>query len=558
METLYGHSAAKGIAEGTVRVIKHSRERGGASERRSPLSAQGEAERLRTALREADGELVDLKRRAMETVGEAEAEIFEIHRMMMQDDDFIDRVTDAILGKGMCAEDAVLRSGEELATVFLGMDTEYMRARAADIRSVASRLADILGGGNQISYDLASPCIIASDDLTPAETICLDKAKVLGIVTEQGSGSSHTAILARSMGIPAVVGVEEISPAWEGRHCILDGTEGVMYVDPDESAMELLRERFAIQNERISRAEAMRGVALRGKNGAPVRICANAADLSDVDAAFAQDAEGIGLFRSEFLFMQYGRAPTEEEQLEAYRAAAVKMGDRECVIRTLDAGADKQIPYLNTEAEANPALGLRAVRLCLREPSILRIQFRALYRAAAFGNLSAMVPMVVLPSEMEQVRTIATRARQSLIEEEIPVGPLKLGMMIETPASALCADVFAGLADFFSIGTNDLIQYTLAADRENGAVNYLAEPLPESVIRLIRMTCAAAEEKGIPVGVCGELAGDERYIGLLLDCGVTKLSVSPPSVLNVRYAAKQHLNGAGALSSAGTLSGITT
>ncbi len=542
METLYGNSAAEGIAEGPMRVIKHSQTRSGTGERCIPISPDKETERFRAALDEADAELLRLKERAAETVGEEEAEIFEIHRMMMQDEDFTDRVTDYILTKAMCAEDAVIRSGEELATIFTGMDTEYMRARAADIRSVAARLADILDGGEKISYDLDEPCIVASDDLTPAETICLDKEKVLGIVTELGSSTSHTAILARSMGIPAVVGVKEISPDLTGRRCILDGSGGILYIDPDEDAMGMYRERSDAQREKRRRAEAMRGVALSGKNGVEVKICANAADLGDIDAALQHDAEGIGLFRSEFLFMQYGRAPTEEEQFEAYRTAALKMGDRECVIRTLDAGADKKIAYLNSDDERNPALGMRAVRLCLRTPELLCTQFRALYRAAFWGNLSAMVPMVVLPTEMEQVRAIAARAERSLRDEGASVGTLKIGMMIETPSSAVCADIFADLADFFSIGTNDLIQYTLAADRENREVAYLADPLPESILRLIRMTCEAAEAKGIPVGVCGELGGDERYIGFLLDCGVTKLSVSPPNVLKVRYAAEKYLN----------------
>jgi len=540
METLYGKPAADGIARGALKVIKHS-QKGTKRENRGILSPEDEFKRFQSALCEADSELSELKRRASDTVGEAEAEIFEIHRMMMQDEDFTDRISDCILSKKMCAEEAVLQAGEELSKIFTGMDTEYMRARAADIRSVAVRLADILDGGDKISYELDEPCIIASDDLTPAETICLDKTKVLGIVTELGSGSSHTAILARSMGIPAVVGVSRISPSFHGRECILDGGEGFLYIDPDESAEERYRVLSMGEAEKKRRAEAMRGVSLRGRNGKEVKICANAADPSDIDAAAEQDAEGIGLFRSEFLFMQYGRAPTEEEQFNAYRYAAEKMGDRECVIRTLDAGADKKIPYINSDDERNPALGMRAVRVCLRNPELLCTQFRALYRASVFGNLSAMIPMVVLPSEMEQVRAIAARAERSLKAEGASVGGLKIGMMIETPAAAVSADLFLGLADFFSIGTNDLIQYTLAADRENREVAYLAEPLPECVMRLIRMTCNAAENGGIPVSVCGELGGDERYMGQLLDCGVTKLSVSPPNILKVRYAAEKHL-----------------
>ena len=538
MQTLYGKPASEGIAKGRLKVIKHSRKQisGGTA-----LSAENEIVRYQFALQMADTELENLKKRALETVGEAEASIFEIHRMMMHDDDFTDRVADFIRVKAMCAENAVIQAGEDLAKIFAGMDTEYMRARAADIRSVAARLADILDGGNKLSYELDEPSVIASDDLTPAETICLDKSRVLGVVTELGSDSSHTAILARSMGIPAVVGVKEISQEFDGRECIIDGSGGTVTVDPDEGALERFREMTVRHAEKQRKAETMRGIRLTGRNGKRICICANAAEIGDIDSALRYDAEGIGLFRSEFLFMKYGRSPTEEEQFEAYRCAAEKMEGRECVIRTLDAGADKKIPYLNLDGEHNPALGMRAVRLCLKNPELLHTQFRALYRAAAYGKVSAMIPMVVLPAEIDQVRAIAAKAERELIAANISTGKLKLGMMIETPASAVCADIFAGMVDFFSIGTNDLIQYTLAADRENREVSYLADPLPESVKRMIKMTCDAAVSAGIPVSVCGELGGDERYIGFLLDCGVTKLSVSPPNVLRVRNAAAEHL-----------------
>ncbi len=541
METIYGKPAAGGIAKGRLRVIKHNRKSIPDGTSPEALSAEEELARFSKAMDEADAELCSLKERASETVGEAEAEIFEIHRLMMQDEDFTDRVTDGILSKCMSAEEAVLRSGEELAKVFIGMDTEYMRARAADIRSVAGRLSDILDGGDKLSYELTEPSVIASDDLTPAETICLDKTKVLGIVTELGSDNSHTAILARSMGIPAVVGVRELLPSLDGMECILDGTEGVLYVNPNERAEGHFREQSELLRMKERKAETMRGVRLVRGDGQPLMICANAAELADVDSAVLHDAEGVGLFRSEFLFMQYGRAPTEDEQFEAYRGAAERMKGRECVIRTLDAGADKQIPYLNSAEERNPALGMRAIRICLKNPELLYTQLRALYRAAFYGKVSAMVPMVVLPAEMEQVRALAEKAKHSLVDEGIPIGEMKLGMMIETPAAAVCAEIFAEMADFFSIGTNDLIQYTLAADRENREVAYLAEPLPECVRRMIQMTCRGAQRSGIPVSVCGELGGDERHLGFLLDCGVTKLSVSAPNVLKTRLAAEDYL-----------------
>lgn len=287
----------------------------------------------------------------------------------------------------------------------------------------------------------------------------------------------------------------------------------------------------------------MRGARLTNADGTRIQICANAAEPEDVAFALANDAEGIGLFRSEFLFMRYERSPTEEEQFAVYRRIVEEMRGEPCVIRTLDAGADKNVAYLNLEKEKNPALGVRAIRLCLKRPELLDAQFRALYRAAAYGALSAMIPMATLPSEMEQVRVLADRAARSLERDGVPIGDLKIGMMIETPASALCAEQFDGLADFFSIGTNDLIQYTLAADRENREVARLSDPLPESVKRLIRMTCAAAAKIGIPVGVCGELGSDERYVGFLLDCGVTRLSVNAPNVLSVRRIAAEYLKG---------------
>lgn len=542
MQTLYGKPAANGVARGRLKAIRHNRRRrtDGAA-----LSWEEEILRYRAAVKKAEAELTDLTARAAKTVGESEAAIFEIHRLMLLDEDFRERVESLIREAFAGAEKAVETAGEELAKAFGEMDTEYMRARAADVRSVTERLTDILRGDERISWTLEEPCVLASDDLSPAETLCLDKTKVLGIITEFGSGSSHTAILARSMGIPAVAGVQALPPDLDGRDCIVDGDRGEVYVDPDRTTIERFQQTEARRMEIRREEEVMRGARLTNADGKRIQICANAAEPDDVAFALANDAEGIGLFRSEFLFMRYERSPTEEEQFAVYRRIVEEMRGAPCVIRTLDAGADKNVSYLNLEKEKNPALGVRAIRLCLKRPELLEAQFRALYRAAAYGALSAMIPMATLPSEMEQVRVLAERAARSLERDGVPIGDLKIGMMIETPASALCAEQFAGLADFFSIGTNDLIQYTLAADRENREVARLSDPLPESVKRLIRMTCAAAAKIGVPVGVCGELGSDERYVGFLLDCGVTRLSVNPPDILSVRRIAAEHLTGGG-------------
>lgn len=533
MKTIRGRGASRGIAMGELKILR----RGGNVEKNERVEdVSAELIKFGDALESVALEFDKLYKNALLRVGEREAGIFEIHKMMLEDEDFYGEAERLIKEEHLSAAEAAKRAGETLSHMFRGMDTEYMRARSEDIIAVSGKVCEVLSGESR-AVELASPCIIAADDLTPAETVMLDRDKVLGFVTERGSDMSHTAILARMMGIPAVVSTGHISDEYDGCIVLIDGEAGEVCIDPDEESLSKYRSsRFDTESEK-ARLERMRGKTCVTSDGVRIIVTANVGDLADVDEAVRNDAEGIGLFRSEFMFMSRPAAPNEDEQYEIYLAAALKMNGRECVVRTLDVGADKRIPYLTGDAtEANPALGIRAVRLSLRMPEMLKIQFRALYRAAAVGNISAMIPMISLPSEVEAVRNIAAEARASLEAEGIPYGKMKVGIMIETPSAAILSDLLAPMVDFFSIGTNDLIQYTLAADRENPDVAYLRHPLPESVRRCIRMTCSSARRAGIPVCVCGELGADTDETEFLIDAGVTKISVSPPYVLRVREA----------------------
>ena len=535
MNMIYGKGASGGIAAGVLKILRRER-----TEVREEICTDVTAEtaKLHAALAKAEDELDHLYSEAVRKVGEKEAAIFEIHKMMLADEDFVTEAENFIRNRQSSAATAVQKAGTALAEIFGAMEDDYMKARAADILAVAERVTDILGGcGNEKgrTFEIMHPSVIAAHDLTPAETVMLDKKMVLGFVTEGGSAMSHTAILARTMDIPAIVGVGEIPDRYDGCPVVLDGNEGVLYVEPDERTESRYVEAMREAEHERKRLERFRGKTCVRSDGTRVMVTANVGNLADIEEAMRSDAEGIGLFRSEFLFMGRTSPPTEEEQFEIYKQAALKTGGRECVIRTLDAGADKQIGYLTGDAhEANPALGLRAVRLCLAKPELLRTQFRALYRAAVFGNLSAMIPLIVLPEEIREVRAIAKAAQDSLAQETAAYGRMKVGIMIETPSAALLADRLAPITDFFSIGTNDLLQYTMAADRENPSVAYLTRELPESVRRLIRTVCSAAGREGIPVSVCGELAADLTETKFLIEAGVTKLSVSPPSVLRVR------------------------
>lgn len=537
MKTAEGKQASGGYALGKIKLFKHKKSRF-AEEFTSDREAEGD--KLTRAVNALADENEKMYANALAIVGESEASIFEIHKMMLEDDDFSGEAARLIREEGRTAVNAVKKAADALAEKLRETESDYMRAREADIEAIADRLCAILVGDGD-TLELTEPVIIASDDLTPAETVMLRRDMVLGFVTEYGSELSHTAILARMMGIPAVVSVGKIPDDWDGHTAFLDGG-GSVYIDPDDEETEKYRKLAEKERTRLLELEKYRGVRLENKSGERVYISANAGEPVDVDEAAKNDAEGVGLFRSEFIFMSRTKPPSEDEQYEIYREAAKKLGGSELVVRTLDIGADKKIPYLTGDAhEANPALGIRAVRLCLRMPELIFTQLRALYRAAADGNISVMIPMIVLPSEVERVKEIARSVVASLDKEGVKYGRLKFGIMIETPSAAILADLLAPMVDFFSVGTNDLIQYTLAADRENPDVEYLTKPLPESVKRCIKMTCDAARKAGISVCVCGELGGETEQTEFLINAGVTKLSVAPGRVLDVRKKAAEAL-----------------
>lgn len=531
MEIIYGKGVNGHMVQGRLHILRHIRHTGS----HTFTNEETETERFLNTCKKVKTELMELQKQTAARVGEKEADIFAIHQMMLEEEEFRDGVfRDIRMGKS--AEEAVLSAGENLAGLFASMDSSYMRARAADIRSVSERLAQVLSGSENPIIAPKTPCIIAADDLTPAETVMLDKNTILGFVTESGSENSHTAILARTMDIPAVVSIGTIDDRYNGRECILDGNNGILYIDPDEETRRIYSDTCLSEQQQKKTEEQYRGKRCINTAGASVRICANTGSIEEVREAVANDAEGIGLFRSEFLFMRYGRCPTEEEQFTVYKEAAECMAGKETIIRTLDAGADKQLKWIpRTTHENNPALGLRAIRLCLRHSGLLYTQLRALYRASIFGPIAAMIPMITIPDELKQVQTIANQAKESLRMENVKFNPhMPIGIMIETPSAALYAEELAELCDFFSIGTNDLIQYTLAADRENPEIAYLTKPLPKSVMYLMEKTAAAAEKNGIPVGICGELGTEESLLPFFLHLGITKLSVPPAQILRIR------------------------
>lgn len=538
MEKVYGKAVSGGQVMGKIMLLRRKK----INEEDDVRSSEEEIERLKKAVAELERENEKLYENALSTIGESGASIFEVYKLMLDDDDFIGEALRIIKEDGVGAVFAVKKAGEQLSDMLSSMESEYMKQRAADVNALTDRLCAVLMGETSI-LELDERVIVASDDLSPAETVTLERGKVLGFVTEVGSEMSHTAILARIMGIPAVVSVGKIPEEWNGKTAVLNGKEGSLCIDPDERTVAAYSEEVILSEKEHERLEKLRGVRLKSRTGERIMISANAGAPEDIVEAVKNDAEGVGLFRSEFLFMRKSSPPTEDEQFEIYKNAAEQLHGEELVVRTLDVGADKRIPYLTSDVhEANPALGIRAVRLCLAMPSLLITQFRALLHAAYDCNISVMIPMISLPSEIDRVRDILDEAQRQLEGEGIAYGKLKLGIMIETPSAAILSDILAPMVDFFSIGTNDLIQYTVAADRENPKLEYLTKPMPESVRRCIKMTCEAGKRAGIPVCVCGELGADLTETEFFIKSGVTRLSVSPPKVLAVREKAAKVLN----------------
>ena len=535
MEILKGKGACGGIAIGKISFF----EREDISVKREHIEdIEKEKERFFAARDKAAKELELLYDKALLEIGETNAQIFEIHQMMLEDDDFIDSVLNIIEKQKMCAEYAVAVTGDNLSHLFSAMDDSYMKERAMDVKDVANRIISCFSLKERVSVleSASENVIICSDDLAPSETVQLDKSKVIAFVTRQGSLNSHTAILARTMNIPAIIGVgDALKDEFDGASAIVDGFSGEVYVSPDEETRaRLQKKQEADLNEKalLQELKGKENVTLDGKK---INIYANIGGLNDLGAVLLNDAGGIGLFRSEFLYLESRDFPTEEEQFSVYKKVLESMAGKKVIIRTLDIGADKKIDYFNLGNEENPALGYRAIRICLSEPEIFKTQLRALFRASVFGTLSIMFPMIISKEEVLKIKELVKEVKQELTAQSLPFSEnVELGIMIETPAAALISDVLAPEVDFFSIGTNDLIQYTLAADRQNPKVDAFCDSHHEAVMRLISLSCENAHKNGIWIGICGELGADTSLTEQFLKMGVDELSVSPNLVLKVR------------------------
>ena len=533
MITIQGKGVSTGVAEGPLYFYKRAET---TLRRYTVEDTESEWNRFKDAQQKCIDQLGELAEKAREEAGDEAAELFETHQMMAEDLDYEEAIQALIMEEANNAEAAVTDTAAQFAEMFASMDDSYMQARAADVRDVSGRILNILFGVVQGGIDSDVPVILAADDLAPSETIQLDKNKILAFVTEGGSGSSHTAILARTMGIPAIVGLgDQIKPEFEGRPAMVDGSTGQVYVDPDEATVAYLRDKRKQQLEYKQMLEELKGKENVTLDGQHIRVFCNIGSPEDVQAVLLNDADGVGLFRSEFLYLNCDDYPTEDYQFEAYKKALSDMEGREVIIRTLDIGADKQIGYFEMPEEENPALGNRALRICLNRPEIFRTQLRALYRASAFGRLGIMFPMVTSVWEVREAKKMCEQVKAELREEGIPYDEnVQVGIMIETPAAAVISDRLAKEVDFFSCGTNDLTQYTLACDRQNNDLGRFFNPHHPAVLRLLKMVTDNAHKNGVWVGICGELGADLDLTETFLSIGIDELSVSPGSVLPLR------------------------
>ena len=538
MILIQGKGVSAGVAVGPLCFYQRSK---AAVERYEVADAEAEWQRFKAAQEKAMEQLGELAEKARAEAGDEAALLFETHQMMAEDLDFEEAIQAAIQEARLNAEAAVSDAGAQFAEMFAAMDDSYMQARAADVKDVAGRIVGILSSAAQGGIDSPVPVILAADDLAPSETVQLDKSKILGFVTEGGSGSSHTAILARTMGIPAIVGVgDRLKAEYAGREAIVDGATGDVIVDPDAETRARMLQKQAELRERQALLNQLKGQENVTRDGQRVRVFCNIGNPEDVPLVLENDGGGIGLFRSEFLYLGCDDYPTEDYQFQAYKKALSDMGGREVVIRTLDIGADKQIAYFDLPREENPALGNRALRICLNRPEIFKTQLRALYRASAFGKLCIMFPMVTSVWEVREAKGLCEQVKRELTAEGIPFAPdVQVGIMIETPAAAVISDRLAKEVDFFSCGTNDLTQYTLACDRQNNDLGRFFDPHHPAVLRLLKTVTDNAHKNGIWVGICGELGADLSLTETFLAMGIDELSVSPRSVLPLRQKVRE-------------------
>ena len=533
MITIQGKGASTGVAIGPLYYYQRAKS---TISRYQVDDADAEWARFKAAQEKAIEQLGELAEKARVEAGDEAALLFETHQMMAEDMDYEEAIQAAIQEEKHNAEAAVTDTAAQFADMFANMDDPYMQARAADVKDVSNRIISILTGVVQGGINSPVPVILAADDLAPSETVQLDKSKILGFVTEGGSGSSHTAILARTMGIPAIIGVgNQLKPEYEGREVILDGNTGNVVVEADDATKTRLLQKMEEQKKQQELLNQLKGLPNETKDGHRIRVYCNIGSPDDVPAVLKNDAGGVGLFRSEFLYLNCDDYPSEDYQFEAYKKALSDMEGREVVIRTLDIGADKQIGYFNLPHEENPAMGNRALRICLNRPEIFHTQIRALYRASAFGKLSIMFPMVTSVWEVREAKKMCERVKKELTEEGIHFDEdVQIGIMIETPAAAICSDRLAKEVDFFSCGTNDLTQYTLACDRQNDDLGRFFNPHHLAVLRELKMVCDNAHKNGIWVGICGELGADLKLTETFLSIGIDELSVSPRAVLPLR------------------------
>lgn len=533
MITISGKSVFGGVSIGKLMFYKRNEK---VIKRMHVDDVDAEWQRFQDAKDTAVSQLKGLYEKALDDVGEANAMIFEIHQMMLEDLDYLESIENIIRTQEVNAEFAVATTSDNFAQMFAAMDDAYMQGRAADVKDVSERVLDILCGVSEGMSAMDEPCIIAADDLAPSETVQLDKSKVLGFATMYGSSNSHTAILARTMNIPAVIGLgEELLSEYDGKTAAIDGFTGTLYIEPDDETMAAMQEKRAKDLEQKALLEQLKGKENVTKSGQKINVYANIGNVSDVGTVLKNDAGGIGLFRSEFLYLENTDFPTEEQQFAVYKQVAENMAGKKVIIRTLDIGADKQVDYFGLDKEENPALGYRAIRICLTRPEIFKTQLRALYRAAMYGNISIMFPMIISVDEIYQIKDIIKEVKAELTEEGIPFkDEVELGVMIETPASVMISRELAKEVDFFSVGTNDLTQYTLAIDRQNAKLDKFYNPHHPAILAMIKMAADNAHAEGAWIGICGELGADLELTEEFLKMGLDELSVSPSMVLPLR------------------------
>ncbi len=537
MKKYTGKTVYKGIAMGPVLVMKKDDD---LVKRSKITDAEAEIARVTEAVEASQSQLRRLYDKAVKEVGEASAAIFEVHQMMLEDDDYLESIHNTIRTQMVNAEYAVAVTGDNFSEMFANMDDEYMKARAADVKDISNRLIRSLSGSREGDLTSAQPSVIVADDLSPSETVQMDKSKILAIVTVHGSTNSHTAILARMMNIPALIGVPlDMDELRTGMLAVVDGFRSEVVFEPTEEDRAEAEKKIKEEQEKKELLHTLKGKENRTLDGRTIDIYANIGSVSDVGYVLENDAGGIGLFRSEFLYLGRNDFPTEEEQFNAYRQVLQNMAGKKVVIRTLDIGADKQADYFQLGREENPALGYRAIRICLSQPDIFKTQLRALFRAAVYGNLAVMYPMITSVEEVHRIHAVVEEVCGELKEKEIPYSIPEQGIMVETPAAVMVSDDLAGIVDFFSIGTNDLTQYTLAIDRQNEKLDAFYNPHHKAVLRMIKMVADNAHAAGKWVGICGELGADTELTEEFLRIGIDELSVSPSMVLKVRQRVRK-------------------